>query len=647
MDSATIIAHSFDFCAINTNFDYLCSMNITENNDIKSLIKRKIGQYTQEHSDSGHSFHIPVMGLAYTIDAPAKVARFGISSVLSIIEDRLIEMMRAHYYPKLDMAYEPISKQEKDYRAKRVTDYLNLLQATVYDQVSKLKTEAFEIGTEITKYFEMLPDNSVVKNMYLDMIACPHPSERAEKQELLRKEIVAGRIDVNILTKVDGETYDKNGDIIPDGSNAVAVLRGYINSDLINSSICLSAGMNPRLYGYMENKAAFYPNEKSQFNKKVIIKVSDYRSALIQGKFLAKKGVWVSEFRIESGLNCGGHAFATTGFLLGPVLEELKQNRTQLIQEMFAIYQPAIAEKTGINLSSAPKVLVSVQGGIGTHEEDKFLRQNYDIASTGWGSPFLLVPEATTVDDYSLQLLSKATEKDVQLSEFSPMGIPFYYLNGTTSDKHKHTLIAEGNPGSPCPEKLLQFNTEFTERPICAASKQYQKLKLDQLQTQDLSLEELEEKKAQVLAKDCLCVGLSNAATLKYDGNFIKNFRTVNVCPGPNIANFSKIIPLQKMVDHIYGRTDLVTNKNRSHMFIAEMNIYIQYLRDQIIKGKGDINTPKRKSFYKSFVSNMLNAVSYYRNLHEQLLITGKRFAEELSLAEIEIKKISQEYQLN
>lgn len=633
-------------CAIVVDFDYLCSMNTTENNDIKSFIKQKIDKFKLDQSGSGHSFHIPVMGIAFTIDTPAKVARFGISSVLSIIEDRIIESMRAHYYPKMNLPYYPITKQEPDYRAKRITDYLNLLQAMVYDQVDKLKTEAFEAGTEITKYFEMLPNDSIIKNMYLDMIQCPHPSERAEKQAKLRTKIVPGQIDVNILTKVDGETYDKEGNAITDGSNAVAVLRGYIKSNLRDSSICLSAGMNPRLYAYMENKEAFYPDENSKFNKKVIIKVSDYRSALIQGKFLAKKGVWVSEFRIESGLNCGGHAFATNGYLLGPVLEELKQNREQLLQEMFAIYQPIIAEKAGINLTKAPKILLTVQGGIGTYEEDTFLRNQYDIDSTGWGSPFLLVPEATTVDDYSLQLLSKATEKDVHLSDFSPMGIPFYYLKGTTSDKHKHALINEGNPGSPCPEKLLQFNTEFTERPICAASKKYQTLKLAQLQTEGLSTEDYEEKKSRVLAKDCLCVGLSNAAALKYDVPFVKNFHTVNVCPGPNIANFSEIVPLQKMVDHIYGRTNLVTNKERAHFFIAEMKIYIQYLRDEITKGKGDTNIPKRKSYYKTFISNLLNAVAYYQGLYEKSLIADKRFPHELSFAMAEIENISETYQL-
>jgi len=38
-----------------------------------------------------HTFSIPVMGLAYTIDSPIRVAHFGISSVISIMDDELIE----------------------------------------------------------------------------------------------------------------------------------------------------------------------------------------------------------------------------------------------------------------------------------------------------------------------------------------------------------------------------------------------------------------------------------------------------------------------------------------------------------------------------------------------------------------------------
>src|SRR5690606_22426871 len=100
------------------------------------------------------------------------------------------------------------------------------------------------------------------------------------------------------------------------------------NSDLC-SSLVLSAGMNPRLYSYLEQFEAFYPDENGELKKKIALKVSDYRSAFIQGKFLAAKGLWVSEYRIESGLNCGGHAFATDGYLMGPILAEFRDKKEE------------------------------------------------------------------------------------------------------------------------------------------------------------------------------------------------------------------------------------------------------------------------------------------------------------------------------
>ena len=92
----------------------------------------------------------------------------------------------------------------------------------------------------------------------------------------------------------------------------------------MNSSVVLSAGINPKLYSYFENFKDFFPDNNNFLKKKIILKISDYRSAIVQGKIFAKKGLWVSEYRLESGLNCGGHAFATDGFLMGPILEELK-----------------------------------------------------------------------------------------------------------------------------------------------------------------------------------------------------------------------------------------------------------------------------------------------------------------------------------
>ena len=84
---------------------------------------------------SPHQFHIPVMGIAYTIDTPVKVAHFGINSSISIIEDHLIEKMREYYYKLNHETFQPITKKEPNFRAKRITDYLNLISEEVKKKV--------------------------------------------------------------------------------------------------------------------------------------------------------------------------------------------------------------------------------------------------------------------------------------------------------------------------------------------------------------------------------------------------------------------------------------------------------------------------------------------------------------------------------
>lgn len=567
------------------------------------------------YQSSQHKFHIPVMGLAYTIDSPIKVARFGISSVISIVEDRLIEMMRQHYYPSVSREYQPISTHEPDYRAKRITDYLNLVNTIVEAQVEKIRNAAFEAGSEIVKYFEMLPDDNVLKQLYRQMMNTGNQHEKEKIASHLRSQIQPGSIDVNIMTKVDRETYNDEGAIVENGSDAVAALRGYVKSNLANSSVVFSAGMNPRLYNYLESCKEFDVNEDGGFTKKVIVKVSDYRSALIQGKYLAKKGIWVSEFRIESGLNCGGHAFATEGYLLGPILEEFKIKKQELIDAIFEVYNASLRKKNKQYFIYPPKMIFSVQGGIGTHEEDDFLFRYYSVESTGWGTPFLLVPEATTVDDETLNLLCNATEKDVVLSQNSPLGVRFHYLKGTSSENEKLLRIKNGKPGSPCTEKHLASNTEFTKEPICTASHKYQKLKIAQLQSSNLPEKEYGKQLNEVLDKECLCVGLSNAAAVSYKQTFIKTLKAVTICPGPNIANFSKVVSLKTMTDHIYGRANILTNNNRPHMFIAELHLYIDYLKEELENDVRSGNFLKRKKYYTSFYQNLCNGITYYRNL--------------------------------
>lgn len=102
------------------------------------------------------------------MDSPVKVARFGIASVVSIVEDRLIELMCKQQYPAIGPAYFPNTTKEKNCREKRITDYRNLLQKIVHMQVGKLRKTAFEQGSEILKYFEMLPHGYILGRKYHD-----------------------------------------------------------------------------------------------------------------------------------------------------------------------------------------------------------------------------------------------------------------------------------------------------------------------------------------------------------------------------------------------------------------------------------------------------------------------------------------------
>lgn len=587
------------------------------------------------------------MGLAYTVDTPIKVARFGISSVISIIEDRLVEMMRSYYYPTINKEYLPISTHEEDYRAKRITDYLNLVNIIVQAQVEKLKRAAFEAGSEIVKYFEMLPDDNTLKQLYLQMMGASNQPEKKKMEDYLRAQIRPGSIDVNIMTKTDRNNYSSNGELLEDGSDAVAALRGYAKSSLTNSSVVFSAGMNPRLYNYLEKCNEFDVNEDGGFTKKVIIKVSDYRSALIQGKFLAKKGIWVSEFRIESGLNCGGHAFATDGYLMGPILEEFKSNKQELIDTLFEIYNAALLKKNNQKFIYPPRMVFSAQGGIGTYDEDDFLHRHYNIESTGWGTPFLLVPEATTVDEPTLKLLCAAKEKDVVLSRNSPLGVRLHYLKGTTAENEKLLRIKNGKPGSPCTEKHLGFNTEFTKEPICTASHKYQKIKIAQLQSLNLPEPEYKRQLNDVLGKECLCVGLSNPAAINYKQTFIKKLTAVTICPGPNIANFSKVVSLQMMTDHIYGRKNIVTNANRPHMFIAELHLYIDYLKEQLEEDTSTGQFAKRKKYFVSFYQNLREGIMYYRRLPGISATDRNLFVKALYYAGVELDSLNYQYEID
>jgi hypothetical protein len=458
-----------------------------------------------------HSFHIPVMGIGFTIDSPIKVAAYGISSTVSLVDDILMEKLRAFYSEKFSLPFEAITNKVNDSRAKRITAYLNMVDQIVKNKFEQLKQSVAEKGGEFEKYMNMLPDYAEIKKQFNHFF--DNNKTIDDLKNWANSHLQMGSIDVNIMTKLDKENKFNNEKLPVIYNDAHAALRGFANSNL-HSSIVLSAGMNPRLYAYFEQLENFFPDKNGQLEKKVILKISDYRSALIQGKFLAKKGIWISEYRVESGLNCGGHAFGSDASLMGPILEEFKQNKQELINTIHQVYVAALAEKNKFVPAEPLPVKFTAQGGVGTAHEHQFLIEKYELDSIGWGTPFLLVPEATTVDNETLDLLCKAKENDLYLSNISQLGVPFNSLKGNTKDAERLEWIAKGRPGSSCPREFAKLNTDFTEEVICTASRQYQNLKLNALQNQNLSAEEFEAANDLAMQKTCLCVGLGTSALL-------------------------------------------------------------------------------------------------------------------------------------
>lgn len=560
-----------------------------------------------------HTFHIPVLGLGYSIDTPIKVAKYGISSVASIVDDELIERMRVHYAHQRGEDDSPIPKGTPDYRSRRITGYLDLMHRIVCEDFDLLKKQPFGKDNDLARYFSLLPADSEVKRRHDAMLALPEGMQKEQEAAAIRERMVPGSIDVNIMSKVDKMNLDAEGNPLAEiYTDALAALRGFALSTL-QSSMILSAGMNPRLYSYLESFEDFFPDETGVMKKKLILKVSDYRSALIQAKFLAKKGIWVSEFRIESGLNCGGHAFATEGNLLGPVLEEFKLRRTEMFTELLALYEPVLENK-GVRLSRVPRIRITVQGGIGTAAEDRFLLEHYGIEATGWGSPFLLVPEVTNVDDATLQNLSAAESDAYYVSDSSPLGVLFNNFRDSSAEKQRLERIGKGRPGSPCNKRYLVSNTEFTKEPICTASRQYQQLKIRQLMTMEPRPADLETQIEAVTEKLCLCDGLSTAALIKNNLIRPRENKVVAICPGPNLAWFSGVYSLDEMVGHIYGKIDLLARNLRPNMFINELNLYVDYLKKDVERHTTQLNEKKAKYFSK-FRGNLLEGISYYKKL--------------------------------
>jgi hypothetical protein len=119
-----------------------------------------------------------------------------------------------------------------------------------------------------------------------------------------------------------------------------------------------------------------------------------------------------------------------------------------------------------------------------------------------------------------------------------------------------------------------------------------------------------------------------------------KENKAVAICPGPNIAFFKGPYSLEQMVNHIYGKINLLEGVKRPHMFINELKLYIEYLRKDIEANLQEMNAKKEKSL-NNFINQLQNGISYYKNLMSEVLSSNpnslKEFFNDLKALEVKL----------
>ena len=90
------------------------------------------------------------------------------------------------------------------------------------------------------------------------------------------------------------------------------------------------------------------------------------------------------------------------------------------------------------------------------------------------------------------------------------------------------------------------------------------------------------------------------------------------------------------MVDHIYGRINLITNENRPHVFVKELLIYVKFLKGQILESETPIGD-KQITYFSQFKDNLIQGIDYYLSLAVKMKDESKQRLIEF---EKELKKI-------
>src|SRR5690606_25241708 len=74
----------------------------------------------------------------------------------------------------------------------------------------------------------------------------------------------------------------------------------------------------------------------------------------------------------------------------------------------------------------------------------------------------------------------------------------------------------------------------------------------------------------------------------------------------------------EEITDHIYGRGNVISRTDRPNLFIKELNIYLDYLKERLTESKISPNQ-KQKQYLSTFAENLNAGIIYYEELFNNI----------------------------
>jgi len=186
--------------------------------------------------------------------------------------------------------------------------------------------------------------------------------------------------------------------------------------------------------------------------------------------------------------------------------------------------------------------------------------------------------------------------------------VPFWNLLTGKAEDARHARNSAGKSGSSCPRGILAYDREFSDYPICTASRRYHKALHASLKEAPVELRTKRIETAE--AKACLCGDLAGSAQIRLG---IDPEATPLICPGPNSVYFNKVVSFNEMVGHVYGRNSVLpADSQRPHVFLNEFELYLDFLEQELREGAA---TSVRLKYVERFKQGLEQGLAHLREL--------------------------------